>query len=313
MGNFIDLTGQKFGRLTVIEMAEKVRIKNTTKIYWKCLCDCGNEKNILLGSLRSGRTKSCGCLKSETTKEKNKNKKIDLTGKRYGRLLVIRENGKSKNNNTKWLCQCDCGNETTVTGGNLSYGSVKSCGCLAKEETSKRRKSSRRPNKYNLENEFGIGYVDDKEFYFDLEDYNKIKEFNWSINKYGYLTSSYNGKRIMFHQIILDKLNDEQVPDHKNRNPLDNRKENLRASSRLENSWNKSVSKRNTSGVTGVSSYNWGDKHWRSCIDVNHKRIIMGYFANFDDAVKARLQAEKQYYGEFAPQKHLFEQYGIEE
>lgn len=68
--------------------------------------------------------------------------------------------------------------------------------------------------------------------------------------------------------------------------------------------------KNNTSGFIGVSwdsSYN----KWKSYIRVDGKKKNLGRFANKNDAVKVRLQAEAEYYGEFAPQRHLFEEYGI--
>ena len=57
--NFQDLTGQKFGKLTVIKKSHQ---KNN-KIFWLCKCDCGTIKAIEAGNLRSGHTRSCGCLK----------------------------------------------------------------------------------------------------------------------------------------------------------------------------------------------------------------------------------------------------------
>ena len=63
-------------------------------------------------------------------------KKIDLTGVRFGRLIVIREYGRAKNGAVLWLCRClgkngnDCGKEVVATSGALNFGSVKSCGCL---------------------------------------------------------------------------------------------------------------------------------------------------------------------------------------
>jgi len=60
MGNFRDLTGQKFGRLTALERAE-----NTTRTRWICICECGNKKTIFSSSLISGNTKSCGCFAKE--------------------------------------------------------------------------------------------------------------------------------------------------------------------------------------------------------------------------------------------------------
>lgn len=68
MGKFIDLTGQKFGRLTVIKRVENAKDRHAS---WLCKCDCGNEKIICGKSLRSGITLSCGCLKSENTIKRN--------------------------------------------------------------------------------------------------------------------------------------------------------------------------------------------------------------------------------------------------
>jgi hypothetical protein len=58
---------------------------------------------------------------------------IDETGKRYGKLIVIRRNGSTRGGGVKWLCVCDCGNETTVLGDLLRRGTTKSCGCLRLE------------------------------------------------------------------------------------------------------------------------------------------------------------------------------------
>lgn len=68
MGNYINLTGQKFGRLTVIE--ECGRTKNRSTI-WLCKCDCGNEHKVTTAHLKNGSIRSCGCLRKETTTEKN--------------------------------------------------------------------------------------------------------------------------------------------------------------------------------------------------------------------------------------------------
>jgi len=62
---FIDLTGQKFGRLTVIEKAEKTK-HGATK--WRCKCECGNETFVISDELRKGATQSCGCYKKEISK-----------------------------------------------------------------------------------------------------------------------------------------------------------------------------------------------------------------------------------------------------
>lgn len=133
----IDLTGKRFGRLLVIERC----FSKSKDIYWFCRCDCGNTLDVSGISLREGRTKSCGCYHKEVAAETGRKRLIDLTGIRFGRLVVIKRgdvpNGE-KNNIRKrvyWLCQCDCGNMTTVVGDSLRYGVTMSCGCLSREKT----------------------------------------------------------------------------------------------------------------------------------------------------------------------------------
>ena len=66
MPKFEDLTGQRFGRLVVLGRASnKIRKNGRAKTMWRCKCDCGNEKVINAESLKSGATKSCGCLNAE--------------------------------------------------------------------------------------------------------------------------------------------------------------------------------------------------------------------------------------------------------
>lgn len=107
----INLLGQRFGKLTVIEKAET----NEEGTFWMCKCDCGNVKKIKGRYLRNGDVKSCGCL-------------YDLTGQRYGKLTVIQQLP-SQNNWSQWLCQCDCGNQKRVAGRHLRDGTIISCGC----------------------------------------------------------------------------------------------------------------------------------------------------------------------------------------
>lgn len=66
---------------------------------------------------------------------------IDLTGSRFGRLTVVRQDGKDNSNRyIMWLCLCDCGRMTRVRGQALKSGGVKSCGCLLKEMLAERNK-----------------------------------------------------------------------------------------------------------------------------------------------------------------------------
>lgn len=124
MSRFQDLTGQRFGKLVVVEYAGK--IKGKTK--WLCKCDCGKEKVMNAGDLKSGRTTSCGGGVHKIGMNVE-----DLTGQRFGRLVVIRRGENSRTGSVRWLCQCDCGNTKEVYRSALKSGLTKSCGCWQKD------------------------------------------------------------------------------------------------------------------------------------------------------------------------------------
>lgn len=140
----LDITGDRYGRLTVIKEVEP----NKYHRRWLCKCDCGNETIAYMNSLRGGRTQSCGCLQKERTSEKNL---TDLTGKRFGRLTVLqRSETKSKSRKVIWKCVCDCGRKTNVLSDRLLNGTTKSCGCLKVDK-------GKSVQSYNQENLFKDG------------------------------------------------------------------------------------------------------------------------------------------------------------
>lgn len=123
----LDLTGEKYGRLTVIKEVEPVGYKRR----YLCKCVCGNEKIVKMNKLRDGTTKSCGCYNKERVSE---TQSLDLTGKTFGKLTVLkRSDKKSRHRYTIWECQCECGNKTEVKGSSLMEGVSTSCGCNKKE------------------------------------------------------------------------------------------------------------------------------------------------------------------------------------
>ena len=134
MGGLKDLTGMRFGKLIVIERKGSNKYG---RALWLCKCDCGNEKIQSSRDLLGGHATSCGCSKKERIKDLTFE---DLIGQRFGRLIVIRQEGRTKNKQVKWLCKCDCGNEAVVTTSHLKLGHIKSCGCLLKETTIERNK-----------------------------------------------------------------------------------------------------------------------------------------------------------------------------
>ena len=124
----IDLTGQRFFRLTVLEYAEEdkqVYYSNAHKPTWKCKCDCGSVCYATTESLRRGDTKSCGCI----TKERMHAQLKDLSGKRFGHLFVLQFVG-TRNHNSVYRVRCDCGKEYEVNASGLKQGTTRSCGCI---------------------------------------------------------------------------------------------------------------------------------------------------------------------------------------
>lgn len=114
-----NLTGQIFEKLTVLEKAPS----RNKRVYWKCKCECGNVLEVQADALNRGKTKSCGYCGSHPSKL------LDITGKRFGTLTVIRlleERGPSRQ--AIWECKCDCGQIIKVRGSSLRYGEVSSCG-----------------------------------------------------------------------------------------------------------------------------------------------------------------------------------------
>jgi len=170
-------------------------------------------------------------------------------------------------------------------------------------------------NVYDLSQDFGIGYTDNGIiFYFDLDDYNLIKNYYWNIHN-GYMSSRdfHNGKskRIYMHRLILQNImGNKFIVDHENHNKVDNRKSNIRPVTYSENNFNTKLNVKNKSGVIGVY-YNKIDKVWEARLQKNKKMIFIERHETMEDAIVARLKAEKKYFGEFAPQKELFETYNI--
>lgn len=120
----IDLTGQRFGRLEVVEKAPN---KNG-RTAWRCRCDCGAETIAYTKTLRNGLTRSCGCL----VRDEHRSRVIDETGHKSGFLTAL-EYIPGPDGKGRWKCQCDCGNITYVRPADFRKGHIKSCGCYHPE------------------------------------------------------------------------------------------------------------------------------------------------------------------------------------
>ncbi len=125
--NMINYTNKRFGRLVALF---PIKIENQTKheVSWLCKCDCGNFTCVRGRHLRDKQIISCGCYHKERISELFS---LDLTGKRFGKLIVINFIGKVNAHGEKlYKCQCDCNNIAIVATGKLRNGDTKSCGCL---------------------------------------------------------------------------------------------------------------------------------------------------------------------------------------
>jgi hypothetical protein len=123
----------------------------------------------------------------------------------------------------------------------------------------------------------------------------RVIEHSWGKQANGYSSTQINGKQIPVHRFISNPKDNELV-DHINRNKKDNRSCNLRNTSKSVNAFNCDIRRNNTSGRTGVRLRK--DTHrWTAEIKKDRKKITLGCFETYEQAVEAREEAEKKYYG----------------
>ena len=227
----------------------------------------------------------------------------DLTGKRFGKLLVLDRNYEKQEQDSYhkiyWNCCCDCGNTCVVAAGNLRSGNTLSCGCVKKQQLKKQK---------NTKN---IQWIEHKEWYegitvlgisflIDKDDYEKVKNYCWRQDPRGYIiANARNGSNtiIRLHRLIMNAT-ENQLVDHKDWNKTDNRKSNLRVATKTENNINIKRKVNNTSGYTGITQNKAG--HYVARISKNGIRYYLGTYVDFIEAVEARHQAELVLHGEWS-------------
>ena len=180
----------------------------------------------------------------------------------------------------------------------MTRGLTQSCGCLHRKITSEWNKKY---NKYDLSNGYGIGYTSKgEEFYFDLEDYDRIKDYCWFLDKDGYPRArmrdeNNNIKVNLLSRYLMDVLDNNTIfVDHKNGIIIDNRKDNLRLVSKLQNNMNRKPRNNIISGVNRV-----GNK-WMARLTYKGEFVLRKCFSTENKAIQARLEAENKYYGQYS-------------
>ena len=274
--------GDTVGYWTLIEEVPKPEGRVYNGIYWNCKCKCGTEKVILEQTLVKGKSKSCGC-----------SRKIDLIGKKIGKLTVI-EPVNDNDGRSKWLCLCDCGNTKIILQDKLSGKSpTLSCGCLRFERINE---LMHRTNEYVFKDDYVIGIMSNgNSFTIDIDDYDKIKDYCWYENKNGYIVSH----NLRLNRIIMDCNDENLIVDHQDRNPKNNRKNNLRVTTQDMNCKNTSLRLDNASGVKGVY-YEKRTNKWVAEIICNTIKYRLGRFNNKLDAIKKRFLYECILYDTFS-------------
>lgn len=149
-------------------------------------------------------------------------------------------------------------------------------------------------------------------FIVDAEDYDRIKYLLWRENENGYIISQFPGDvHILLHRLIMNAQKGEVV-DHINHLKYDNRKDNLRVANQEYNMMNACGRKNNTSGRKGV----WQDKRngrWVAEIKANKKKINLGHYATFEEAVAARERGEEKYFGAWSYSNSTSQPWSIKE
>lgn len=220
---------------------------------------------------------------------------IDLIGKIFGRLVVIKRAGKNKWDIPKWLCKCNCGNEKVILGSCLKNGHIKSCGCLRRDTREKKHTK----NIYKVLGEIvKIKLTQGKFVLIDKVYLSEILKYRWCIKRepktWYAITHIYksNGCRttLSMHRLIMGlDFGDSREVDHNDGNGLNNLSNNLCIANHSENQHNRHGKSSRRYGQTPTSKYRgicWDiNRHrWRAQIVNNNIHINLG---NYNDELEA--------------------------
>lgn len=268
---------QKYGFLTTVEKTEK-RIRGY--VVWKCKCECGNTAYVTSRQLKQSQNISCGCRKTDA---KCGSRAEDLTGRVFGNLTVLRRI-QNQNGRTCWVCKCSCGNEKNVSAKDLKAGKVKSCGCAHqghwKNLTGKR--FGRLILLYPTEERDLKGSV---VWHCRCDcgnevDYSEAQLMHGNYKSCGCLKQE-NQQKIYQTLHMVDGTCIEMLEKRKSRRD-------------------------NKSGFRGVTKIKSG--RYRATIGFRGERYHLGCYPTFEEAVSARLNAEKATHDKFVQEYREWEE-----
>lgn len=276
-----NLIGKQFHKLTVIGESEPVVEQGKPiKYQWVVRCECGNTKIVPHQSILQEKVKSCGCDSARKPSKYN-------PGDRYAMLTIVEEGPRSNRNKRQVWCSCDCGNPqlTLVQTNNLVSGNTSSCGCVGEESRKTHGLSNTRT--YQIHEGMLRRCKPELAEQFPYHAGKGIKVCaDWNPKLGGSFENFYRDMGEAPEGMSLDRIDVNG----------DYCKENCRWASNSIQGYNKGLDPNNTSGKSGVSFYTSQGK-WSAEIHVDSEHIRLGMFVNFEDAVKAREEAELKYYG----------------
>ncbi|HJA65414.1 MAG TPA: transcriptional regulator [Candidatus Mediterraneibacter cottocaccae] len=267
-----DLTGKRFGHLTVTEKTEKREEHYTV---WRCRCDCGKEIYVNTKRLTRGTVRDCGCV--PRTDARRGSIAEDLRGRRFGELTVL-ERAENRNGRTCWLCRCSCGREKIVPAHDLKAEKTRSCG--APEHKAQRRSIDLRGRTFGRLTALYPTTRRDRRgsvYWHCVCTCGNEKEFSEASLMHGNCRScgclkAENQKKISSQLHMVDGTCIEMLEKRKYRND-------------------------NTSGFRGV--YRMKNGKFRVNIGFKGRRFYLGSFERYGEAVRMRKEAEEMIHGGF--------------
>lgn len=259
--------GTTYGELTLIEEVSAVCASRR----FLCECSCGRFEVKYLTTIKNGKQDCC----RECSK---KRRRVDLTGKRFGLLTVIKESDKpNKYYNSQWECRCDCGNVIVTGRATLQQGTTSSCGLSCALKVNPLIKSPTWNSWWTMIQRCRQG----------RKNYENVSVCErWEPRLGGTFENFVEDMGIRPEGRTLNRIHCADVYS----------KETCEWATLSLQGFDKSRSKENTSGRTGVG---WDKSRglWEAAIGYEGRKIYLGRFTDFEEACEAREKAELELYG----------------